>query len=46
MAYAYSRLEPYGFPILLVLLFTNMLSVILNPMVLASIGLIETIFQL
>ncbi len=46
MAYAYSKLEPYGFPILLVLLFTNMLGVILNPMVLASIGLIETIFQL
>jgi Zn-dependent protease len=46
MAYSYSRLEPYGFPILLVLLFTNMLGVILNPMVLASIGLIETIFQL
>ena len=31
---------------LLVLLFTNMLGVVLNPMVLASIGLIETIFQL
>jgi Zn-dependent protease len=46
MAYSYSRLEPYGFPILLVLVFTNMLGVILNPMVLASIGLIETIFQL
>lgn len=46
MAYSYSRLEPYGFPILLVLLFTNMLGVILNPMVLASIAFIETIFQL
>jgi len=46
MAYAYSKLEPYGFPLLLVLLFTNMLGVVLNPMVLASIGLIETIFQL
>jgi len=46
LAYPYSKLEPYGFPILLVLLFTNMLGVVLNPMVLASIGLIETIFQL
>jgi Zn-dependent protease len=46
MAYSYARMEPWGFPILLVLLFTNVLSMILNPMVLASIGLIETIFQL
>mgnify|MGYP000384716503 CR=1 FL=1 len=46
MAYAYSRMEPWGFPILLVLLFTNVLGMILNPMVRASIGLIETIFQL
>ena len=46
LAYNYARLEPYGFPILLVLLFTNMLGTILNPMVRASIHVIEAIFQL
>ena len=46
LAYGFSRLEPYGFPILLLLLFTNLLGVILNPMVRASIQVIETIFQL
>jgi len=46
LAYSFSRLEPYGFPILLLLLFSNMLGAILNPMVRASIQLIETIFQL
>jgi Zn-dependent protease len=42
----YSRSEPLGFPILLVLLFTNVLGAMLYPMVNASIGLIETLFQL
>jgi Zn-dependent protease len=46
LAYGFSRLEPYGFPILLLLLFTNLLSAILNPMVNASIHVIATIFQL
>jgi Zn-dependent protease len=46
LARSYARLEPLGFPILLVLLFTNLLGVILNPMVRASIEVIETIFQL
>jgi len=46
LAYSFSRLEPYGFPILLLLLFTNLLSAILNPMVSASINAIATIFQL
>lgn len=46
LAYSFSRLEPYGFPILLLLLFTNMLGAILNPMVSASIHVIATIFQL
>ena len=46
LAYSYSRTEPYGFPILLVLLFTNLLGAILNPMVRASIQVIETVFQL
>lgn len=46
LAYSFSRLEPYGFPILLLLLFTNMLGAILGPMVNASIHVIATIFQL
>ena len=46
LAYSFSRLEPYGFPILLLLLFTNMLGAILNPMVNASIHVIATIFQI
>ncbi len=46
IALGYARLEPFGFPILLVLIFTNVLGVIMLPMVQASIGLIEVIFQL
>jgi len=46
LAYRYSRLEPYGFPILLMLVFFNLLGVILNPMVRASIQVIEALFQL
>jgi Zn-dependent protease len=46
LAYRFSRLEPYGFPILLALLFTNLLGAILNPMVRVSIQMIETLFQL
>ena len=46
LAYRYSRLEPYGFPILLVLLFTNTLGIILNPPLLLSMQLIESIFQI
>jgi Zn-dependent protease len=46
LAYSFSRLEPYGFPILLLLVFSNVLGAILNPMVRASIHVIETIFQL
>jgi Zn-dependent protease len=46
LAYSYSRLEPYGFPILLVLLFTNTLGFILNPPLLLSMQLIESIFQI
>ena len=42
----YARSEPLGFPILLLLIFTNVLGAILTPMVHASIGLIETIFRL
>jgi Zn-dependent protease len=46
LASSYARLEPLGFPILLVLLFTNVLGVILYPMVNASASLISAIFQL
>ncbi len=46
LAYSYSRMEPYGFPILLLLLFTNLLGAILSPMLNASIHVIATIFQL
>ncbi len=46
LARSYAGLERFGLPILLVLLFTNLLGLILNPMVRASIELIETIFQL
>ncbi len=46
LSISYSRLEPLGFPILLVLLFTNVLGFILSPMVSRSIQLIESIFQL
>jgi Zn-dependent protease len=46
LAYRYSRLEPYGFPILLLLLFTNTLGIILNPPLLLSLQLIASIFQI
>mgnify|MGYP001239060080 CR=1 FL=1 len=46
LAYSYSRLGPYGFPILLVLLFTNTLGIILNPPLRLSMQLIESIFQI
>jgi Zn-dependent protease len=46
LAYSYSRLEPYGFPILLLLLFTNTLGIILNPAVVLSLQLFESIFQI
>ena len=46
LAYSYSRLEPYGFPILLLLLFTKTLGIILNPPLLLSMQLIEFIFQI
>src|SRR5712671_819017 len=39
LSLSYSRLEPLGFPILLVLLFTNVLGFILSPMVSRSIQL-------
>jgi Zn-dependent protease len=46
LASIYARSEPLGFPILLLLLFTNSLGTVLYPMVNVSLGLIGTLFQL
>jgi Zn-dependent protease len=46
MAWQYARLEPWGFPILLLLLFSGFLGVLLRPMVNASFQMIGTVFQL
>jgi len=48
LALRYARLEPFGFPILLMLIFLppHVLGAIMMPMVRASIGAIETIFHL
>jgi Zn-dependent protease len=44
-AISYMRLEPLGFPILLILLFTNVLGLILNPLIGASLMIIESVFS-
>lgn len=46
ISHSYAQLEPFGFPILLALLFTNALGLVLAPMVLGSIQLIASAFQL
>ncbi len=48
LALGYARLEPFGFPILLALIFIppHVLGALMMPMVQASIGLIGTIFRL
>ena len=48
LALGYARLEPFGFPILLALIFIppHVLGVLMMPMVRASIGLIGTVFRL
>ena len=46
MAWQYSKLEPLGFPILLLLLFSGYLGIILGPMLKASFAVIGTVFQL
>lgn len=45
-AASYARLEPLGFPILILLLFTNVLGFILYPMVNASMSVIGQLFQI
>jgi Zn-dependent protease len=44
MAWQYARLEPLGFPILVLLLLTGALGVILGPMVRTSFDVIGTVF--
>jgi len=46
LAWKFARIEPWGFPILLVLLFTDILGAIMNPLVLFSARAIESIFGL
>jgi Zn-dependent protease len=43
---SYARLEPWGFPILLTLMFTNVLWIVLGPIVIGSMQLIASAFQL
>lgn len=45
-AYAYSKLEPYGFFILIALLMTGLVFQILNPMISWSIQVISALFHL
>jgi Zn-dependent protease len=45
LAWSYARIEPYGFPILLIALFSGILGAILWPMIAAFRGLISTIFS-
>ena len=46
MAGQYARLEPWGFPILLLLMFSGYLGVLLSPVVRASYEVIGAMFQL
>jgi Zn-dependent protease len=46
LAYPYSKSEPFGIPILLALMVFNALPVILTPFVLATVTLIQLIFNL
>lgn len=46
LAWQYAKLEPWGFPILLLLLFTSALGVILAPMMALSYRVIRTVFQI
>ena len=45
-SWQFSRLEPWGFPILLVLMFTGILGAILSPLVRLAVQLIASIFGL
>jgi Zn-dependent protease len=45
-AFQYSKLEPYGFFIILALLLTNVLSSILGPLIFGTMSIIATLFNL
>ncbi|HXE40331.1 MAG TPA: site-2 protease family protein [Azonexus sp.] len=45
-AWKFAKIEPWGFPILLLLLFTGILGAIMNPLVILSARAIEAIFGL
>jgi Zn-dependent protease len=44
LAWQYAKIEPWGFPILLLLLFTGILGTVMTPLVEFSVRLIESIF--
>jgi Zn-dependent protease len=46
MAWRFARIEPYGFIILLVLLFTGVLGIVLSPFIRAVLAVIYTVFNL
>jgi Zn-dependent protease len=46
LAWRYAKLEPWGFPILLLLLFSSALGVILAPLINFSYRVIGTVFQI
>jgi len=46
LSYAYSRLEPYGMIILILLMVSRVLSYVLGPLVVASLGLVYSLFGL
>ena len=46
LAWRYAKLEPLGFPILLLLIFTSTLGVILTPLIRFSFRVIGTVFQI
>jgi Zn-dependent protease len=46
LAWQFAKIEPWGFPILLVLLFSGILSAVMNPLVSLVARAIESIFGL
>lgn len=46
LSWRYAKLEPWGLPILLLLLFTNLLGMILAPLMIVSYRVIEALFQI
>ena len=46
LSWKFAQLERWGFPILLLLMFTGILSIILNPLVILAARMIESIFGL